>query len=153
MKLKRWFIPFTIRHIEDSSKHIHLTITLSYNGKNGDIFVNLHDLADKRRQMVVWEDTDSPFNFLYEGDGDKSVRVPMYDYDDENSVKYIDIEFMYYKPTEQVFLFINYNGGRIGFTRLYDGIVIEPYSRFINIVRIVTDICYELERKAHVIIS
>lgn len=84
--------------------------------------------------------------------GDKSVRVPMYDYEDENSVKYIDIEFMYYKPTEQVFLFVNYNGGRIGFTRLYDGVVIEPYSRFINIVRIVTDICYELERKAHVVI-
>lgn len=75
MKLKRWFIPFTIRHSADSSKHIHLTITLSYNGKNGDIFVNLYDLADKRRQMVVWENTDSPFNFLYEGDGVVSDKL------------------------------------------------------------------------------
>lgn len=69
MKLKRWFVPFTLRNTTDASKHIHFNITLFYNKNNGDISVNLYDLSEKRRLIIVWEESDAPFNFLYEGDG------------------------------------------------------------------------------------
>ena len=69
MKLKRWFVPFMIRNTSDASKHIHFNVTLSYNKNNGDISINLYDLSEKRRPIVVWDETDTPFNFLYEGDG------------------------------------------------------------------------------------
>lgn len=80
------------------------------------------------------------------------VSIPIYDFENESIVREIDIEIKYDNPNGRISLIIDYDGNRVGVVEFDDGNILDKELRFIGVVRVVTDICDELSRQAHITI-